>query len=416
MFSLMEFYEKAHSGNVIDKEELFEYIRKFQNIILWGAGNLGKEVGKNLRENDVPITVYWDIKYEAISQCNEIAVIEPFRGEFVPEETLVIPCIVNGSLGNHWTERELKKNGYINYLSGMEFYEGVICPLNHSYFNIRECTGRKACSLCNCEKYANLLNQKRDRLDTLTFQQITFIISTRCSLNCKYCGQHLSEYRPEDRKDFTLEHIKRDISHFLEAVNFVGMISVIGGEPFLHPELTEIVKYCLTKDNFGVVNITTNGVVNLTEEVLSEIRDDRVKISFSIYDTYLTERQKKILERNIELVKRSGINYSLSHPLWVKPGEIKEYAYSKIFMKNRKQHCDSIKMCASVRDGIFYPCTIAENIESLHRFFAGNARVDVTKKERLKERLVECLEQEYFDACRYCCSDVPEEIIAGEQV
>ena len=416
MFCLEKFYKEAHNGKEINKKELFEYIKMFKNVILWGAGNLGKEVGASLKGNQVEITAYWDMNYQTNTLCNEIDVIEPFSGNFSTEETLVIPCIVNGSLGNHWTERELEKKGYFFHLSGMAYYEGVVCPLNEEYFNIRECTGRKACSLCNCERYTKLLNQKINKQDMLTFQLMTFIISTRCSLNCKYCGQRLSEYRGEDKKDFPLENIKRDISNFLEAADFVGMISIIGGEPFVHPNLVEIVEHCLTKDNFGVVNITTNGIVKLTQEALERLKDDRVKISFSIYDTYLTQKQKQLLEKNIELVKESGINYSLSHPLWVKPGEIKDYKYDDTFMRKRKQHCDSIKMCASVRDGIFYPCTMAENIESLHICSAGNAKVDVTEKEELRERLLKCLEEEYFDACRFCSSEALEEIIAGEQV
>lgn len=415
MFSLERFYQDAHSGKAFEAETIFSYIRQFKFVVLWGAGNLGTEVGERLLAAGVSIAAYWDMNYEKISICNGIRVMKPLTGDFDHNTTLVISCIVNGSLGSHWTERELEKAGYHCYLSGMAFYEGVICPLSKDFFDIRECTNRKACSLCNCERYTSLLSQKLSTSSSLTFQLMTFIISTRCSLNCKYCGQRLSEYPPEDKVDFTFENIKRDIDHFMSAVDFVGMISIIGGEPFLHPDLVAIVKHCLTKDNFGVVNITTNGIVKLTEELLCELKDRRVKISFSIYDTYLTEKQKELLEKNIEMVRCSGISFSLSHPLWVKPGELKDYAYQKEYMKEKKKNCDSIKMCAAVRNGVFYPCSTAENIESLHKFQAGNSAVNVKEKKELCKRLKNCLAQEYFEACRYCSSEAAQEITAGEQ-
>jgi MoaA/NifB/PqqE/SkfB family radical SAM enzyme len=234
-------------------------------------------------------------------------------------------------------------------------------------------------------------------------------------LKCRYCGQRLTEFDKNDVKDFELADIKRDIDNFMDAADYVGMISIIGGEPFIHPQLAEIVRHCLTKENFGVVNITTNGIVSLTEELLRELKDDRVKIYFSVYDTYLTDKQKKLLEKNIELVKKSGISYALGHPVWVKPNELKDYGYEDSVMADKKQNCWRIRTCAVVRDGVFYPCTIADNIESLRKFSAGNAVVDVKEKDKLRERLQTCLEQDYFEACRYCC-EKEEEIPAGEQI
>lgn len=415
-FDIKRFYENANGGSAADIRGCIGYIKSFQHIILWGAGNLGREVGLKLQEYGVVIDEYWDINYGNIHMCNDVLVKEPFAVACPKEEVLVIPCIVNGSLGNRWTERELHKNGFVNTVSGMVLYEAMACPLNDGYFDIKECTSRKACSLCNCERYTNLLQHKLNNTSSLTFQLITFIISTKCTLNCKYCGQRLSEYEPSQKVNFDKDAIVRDMDHFLSAVDFVGMVSVIGGEPFVHPDLEYIIHHCLERNNFGVINITTNGIVRLTEEMLAGIKNDRVKISFSIYDTYLTEQQKEILNRNVELVKKSGIHYSLSYPLWVKPQELCQYQYEERFMEERKKGCENIKMCAAVRDGIFYPCSTAENVASLHKFPIGNSMADVKNPDGLRERIIECLQQPYFDVCKYCGSAKPEEIEAGEQV
>lgn len=413
-----KFYQMAHAGEKCNQEELFEYINSYANVILWGAGNLGTILGKFLLVHHVKINSYWDKRFEECGTCNGLQVTEPFslRDGLKKDETLVIGCIVNGSLGEQWSENAVIKSGFTHYLHGMALYEAIICPLSQEYFNIKECTSRKACSLCNCKKYTNLVDENVNKQDSLTFQLITFIISTRCTLNCKYCGQRLTNYQEEDRKDFALENIKRDIDNFMGAVDFVGMISLIGGEPFVHKDLAEIVQYCLTKNNFGVVNITTNGICKMTKEMLQTIKNDRVKISFSCYDKFLNEKQKNLLKDNIALVEQSGISYSISNPLWNKPQELINYEYEEVYMKERKQYCENIKMCAAVKDGIFYPCSIAENIAGVTDYGLGNSVVDVTDKTYLTDKLNQCLNASYFDVCKYCGNKVMEEIPAGEQV
>jgi organic radical activating enzyme len=416
MFDLKEFERRAQEGDVQDPKEVLDYIRSFENLVLWGAGNLGKAVGEKLLAEQIHITAYWDEKYKEMPECLGIPVTESFCGELAPENTLVISCIVNGTLGRTWTINELEEKGWHHNMMGMVLYEGIFCPLNKDYVNLNECSGRKGCSLVNCYRYINLRCEGKKKEPPLIFQSFTFILSTKCSLNCRYCGQRLHEYKPEDRRDFALEDIKRDIDNFLDAVDFCGMVSIIGGEPFIYPHITEVVKHCLTKENFGIVNITTNGIANLTEELLEEIKDVRVKIHFSLYDTYLNETQKALLQRNIELVKKSGINYSIGQPLWGIPAEIKDYGYSEEIMKNKKKNCENVRLCPSARDGVFHACSFAETIEGLHLYPLGNVVVDLKEKENLRERLMECVNQDYYDICRYCSSEKTQQIVAGEQM
>lgn len=103
--------------------------------------------------------------------------------------------------------------------------------------------GQKRVQPLYCERYTSLLSEKAGQKGTLTFQLMTFIISTRCTLNCKYCGQRLSKYAPADRIDYSYESVCRDFDNFMSAVDFVGMVSVIGGEPFIHPRLGDIVEH-----------------------------------------------------------------------------------------------------------------------------------------------------------------------------
>jgi len=416
-FDVDQFYHQARFGEDADREGLLRYISSFKNVVLWGAGNLGTALGQILLEQGVEISEYWDMNAAKLKICNGISVKIPFSSHYDMETTLVIPCIVNGSLGDLWAVNKVRQSGYQNYLQGMTLFEGLGCPLNHDNFDIRVCTGSKACSLCNCVRYTNLI-QKQAETDSkaLNYQLLTFIISTRCTLRCKYCGQRLTEYPVEKRKDFAKDKVIRDIDHVMNAVDFVGMISVIGGEPFLHPDLNEIVDHLLKWKNFGVVNITTNGIFHVSEEIICRLKDRRVKISFSAYDSFLTQQQQRLLNHNIELVQNAGINYSIAHPLWCKPSELEPHQHSERHMTEKKKLCESTKMCAAVRDGKFIACSVVENIDGLGLYDIGDDLVDVTTQEGLRERLIQNRAKPFYHACRYCGDAGMEEIPAGEQI
>ena len=416
-FNRDEFYEKAHSGEILDKEPVLNFIKGFDGIIVWGAGNLGSAVGKYLLKENVNIVEYWDKNSKNIGECLGIKVNEPFHKSYASQNILVIPCIVNGSLGDEWTSARLNDNGYTNILKGMEVYEGLICPLSDATeFDIETCTRQKACSLCNCKRYVNILSKNFEKKeDTITLQLVTFIISNKCSLKCKHCGQFITHYPAEERKNYTLSNILRDIDNFMQAVDFVGMISIIGGEPFLHADLDKVVLELLKYQNLGVINITTNGVCNIETSLLEKIKNPRVKISFSIYKTYLSDSQKALIDKNINKVKESGINYSLSEPVWTIPAPIENSPIrDKGAASLRKTTCKNRIMAASVRDGAFIPCSTIEVGTGL-RIFSDEDCVDVTNPENLHKRLRAALERESYMACLLCRDAGTETIIAGEQ-
>lgn len=417
MLDIETFYEDIQQGNEVNIEQFKVYYCSFENVILWGAGNLGKALGDKLIKLGLNITEYWDLKADEIEKCNGIKVGLPFNTEYDKEKTLIISCIVNGSLGDKWTQNVAYEHGYSHCMLGMILYEGIICPLSKGKaLDVKVCTESKACSLCNCRKYTNLLKSIYcTNKEELSFQLVTFIISTKCTLKCIHCGQRMNEYPDDKRMNFEFDNIKRDIDVFMDAVDFVGMISIIGGEPFLHPQLGEIIQHCLTKENFGIVNITTNGVCKIDEEMLKQIKNDRVKISFSIYDKFLSEQQKRLIEQNIEKVKKSGISYALSNPLWVVPGEIQDYQYSSAQMMEYKQNCESIRMCSAIKNGKFLPCTIVENIEGLGLYDVHNDYVDLTDQGDQRQQIIQILNKDYFEACRYCDKRPKPEILAGQQ-
>ncbi len=75
------------------------------------------------------------------------------------------------------------------------------------------------------------------------------IITRRCNLSCGYCAEYDNFSQP-----VPLDEVKRriDALHRLGAAN----ITLLGGEPLMHPDVAEIVAYSAHKSN---VSLVTNG-------------------------------------------------------------------------------------------------------------------------------------------------------------
>jgi len=123
-------------------------------------------------------------------------------------------------------------------------------------------------------------------------------ITTFCNMACPGCykGCHI-EGRP--RSHFPLKEVKEDILH-LKKVKNCQTVTISGGEPLMHPDIVEIVKFI--KDNGMEPFILTNGVLakkpllqKLKDNGLVglEIRVDSLRINRKQTEEQLNELRKK---------------------------------------------------------------------------------------------------------------------------
>ncbi|MBE9041149.1 radical SAM protein [Oscillatoriales cyanobacterium LEGE 11467] len=125
------------------------------------------------------------------------------------------------------------------------------------------------------------------------------IITRRCNLSCGYCTEY-DNYSQPVPFDVLKERI--DAIHRLNALN----ITLLGGEPLMHPDLVEIVKYCARKNQ---VSITTNGFL-LTQSIIEQLNKSglsNLQISIDTLETdstrYIQKSLKKLLSK-LELLKK----------------------------------------------------------------------------------------------------------------
>ncbi|WP_026888269.1 radical SAM protein [Clostridium beijerinckii] len=410
MFNLEEFYKKCKSGEKVDCSGIFEYIKGFKNIILRGAAGQGKAVGKRLLEEGINVTLYWDQRYEELQSVNGIVVEKPFEKKFDSEDTIVIYCIPNHVIMPELME-ELKKENYNNIIRGDILYSGSVCELsNDTKLSAQKCWASGECRSVICEKAQNIIKNQTsydksgDRID-LTY--CCFIINSICNLTCKHCVQFINNYPLHARGNVPVETICRDIDIFLDMIDSVGTISVMGGETFMHPDIAKIAKKFSEKKNFGFVSFPTNGLYPIKPEQLEGITDPRIVIAFGYYLHVATEEQKEIYRKNVELVKSYGITYteSLHLPSWVAPTGMYKRNVDEQYMTNLKTGCTMPPRNLQVKNGKVHTCDKGVAVYNIGVADYPSDYVDLTKGVSLDEMRTEFrkfVDRPFYYTCGHC--------------
>jgi len=136
----------------------------------------------------------------------------------------------------------------------------------------------------------------------LTDNSISWLEPTaKCNLACDGC------YRKNEAKHKSLEEVKAEIDLF-NKVRKVDAISIAGGDPLLHPQILEIVKYI--KDTGSKPILNTNGLA-LTEELLKELKKAGV-YGFTIH---IDSKQGRPGWKDADEIKLNELRYKYARML-----------------------------------------------------------------------------------------------------
>lgn len=268
------------TGTVSDG--FFEQFQQFELIILRGAGNFGSEIGVQLIDNGIPKEklLYWDVRADDLKQIHGIDVVMPFLDAQQSDSALIIHCIPNGSLSGSTILQEMHNHGYTNIIDGMALFESAFCLMRaETGYDAQNCLNTEVCNWTNCERLLAFSERdcgnsnRTEEKDTLSFQVMDVYLSSKCTLGCKDCGAYMNVYAEQGTaKHIDFEQIIHDVDVFFDAIDTVGFLSVIGGEPFLHPKFSLIISHLLEKPNFGVMGITTSGICKISDEDIKVLK------------------------------------------------------------------------------------------------------------------------------------------------
>ncbi|MBQ3653277.1 MAG: radical SAM protein [Synergistaceae bacterium] len=239
------------------------------------------------------------------------------------------------------------------------------------------------------------LKKKLDRIE------IGFHVAEHCNLNCAYCDNFSPLAEPEF---IDVEEFRRDVERM--ALLFKGeceRISLLGGEPLLHPRLSEIID--IARTNFPEcrrLRLLTNGIL-LTQQKPSfwgQCHDRNVTLVITHYPINIDVAKIR------ELAEKFGV--ALEYSSMTKDEFLKEPINLSGNGDYRKNFalCSRGNKCIMLGHGHLFTCTFVSNVHHFNRKFGTNIPVteadyiDIYKEsdgEKILRRLAEPI-----PACRFC--------------
>lgn len=420
--AIQQMLESQRRGGHLSPD-FFQQLSQFRKIILRGAGYFGSEVGRQLLAHGITVDtlLYWDMRAAELGSIHGIPVALPFSELLNQNDVLVIHCIPNGSLSGSTILNELRQRGFTQIIDGMALFEAGFCRQNpEAKYDPGICLSTTVCNWDACERLLHFV--QRDCVTPpakapppLVFQVIAFLLNAKCSLSCTHCGQYINSYALQGKDEHVpFEQIKQDIDRFFAAVDSVAFVSVIGGEAFLHPDFERIMTHLLSKPNYGVVGVTTNGICKITESQLQLLKNNRTRVIFSDYRKALNDKQRALFAKNVAKVAEAGVSYSVGEPVWITPPTLALQDYSESQMVSMKSQCNSFRTCQTVKNGKLFPCGVTPMVYELG---VGDYPTEYLELDapNLRQQIQALHAQTYYPSCQHCGGGGEHLVCAGEQ-
>jgi hypothetical protein len=259
-----------------------------------------------------------------------------------------------------------------------------------------------------------LLDQAREKHGgTLVLSLTAYGLGTVCTLKCEHCVEGIA-YVPRARRAFVpAEAVIKDIEKLAKACDYIVRLDFCGGEPFLHPQLEEILNHAVTVRNIGYFYVITNGTVVPGDSLGRVLRDPRIKVVISDYSGQLGPELAKNIEKTARKLEESGISAERRQYLaWSDMNSFAPRGLSPAQMEKAYKACPFVNS-RRLHDGILYPC--------LH-YFAGVQSGELAADpdeclhihdihgDQLAGAIQRYLNRSYVSACDRCLApfDAPE--------
>jgi organic radical activating enzyme len=236
--------------------------------------------------------------------------------------------------------------------------------------------------------------------------QVEMHIIDSCNLNCRGCT-HFSPIFPNTLPD--LNSRLSDVKQLKEKLSFIMRFYILGGEPFLNPEISDYIRGIREILPDTKLYIVTNGLLieRLSDEILQCIKDNQVWISISEYAPTHKKIDDicRILDRYKILYEIRGIS---SKEKFCLPLSLSDHSkYPRTCISNG---------CVTIWNGKIARCPQLMYISYFNNYFNVNLPENgVVSLESCMsdEKLLEFLKEE-VPLCKHCVQNEIEWSICGK--
>lgn len=230
------------------------------------------------------------------------------------------------------------------------------------------------------------------------YEYLEIPITTKCSLLCKHCSNLIPCYKK--RNDYDINLLLKSINIFLECINNIVYVRILGGEPFLSDNLYSVLNFLIRKDKIQIIEVVTNGtVVPNDKKIINLLKNNRVRVSVSDYPNVDKTNLINFMKSNLINYRIDTMNY------WMDYG--KPFKRNKSIKQLKKQFSKCNNVCKSLVNGQLHLCPRSSHGTDL-KILKNNEfdYVDLLDKnlsiEEKKKRINDLFIKKYITACDYC--------------
>lgn len=227
-------------------------------------------------------------------------------------------------------------------------------------------------------------------------------MAEHCNLNCAGC----SHFSPVAKPEFVdVEEFRRDFERLGEIFSHeCDTISLLGGEPLLHPELNTLLQTARANFTKGRIMLVTNGILLMSkgEDFWRTCHDNNIVISITYYPIKLDH------EGIFRMAKKYGVEL-----------EMRSDEEKVLFRKDpidltgshdiRENFALCLKggNCNTLKHGRFYNCSFTPHIHHFNEAFGENVIIseqdylDIYSPDITADKILDWMCKP-VPACRYC--------------
>lgn len=435
MFSeLKELIENIEKGNLElqDLENIDSTIinkLKTKNIIIYPAGNSARFLYNSLKKNNIKVDYFIDRAYEDIYEIDGVKVYGIDKLSKIDNTYVVIIASNLLTQYNNFEKNILKINKQINILSGKGLNRILMnnsCINNlkrNMTFDLFQCEKcgfeRDYCpiSMAYLKKIGKYKKIEEDWRSE-KFDWFGCIISKNCTLKCEHCCEQVPYQK--DKSFLDIDIILSDVQKIAKSSKFLKYVELIGGEPFLHPQIDELLTKLLEIENIGYIKCFTNATVNPSDKLCKIMQNNRFMLQISNYEKVVNEKLLNNIKKTKQKLKEFNINYIPTiNAEWYDISSFELQSNDLNTVKNGFKNC-FINICHRVYKGKLYRCPhqyTGIQLEKLVEYFPEVVNIHSLKEIELAEALNKFEELEYIEACKHCSMPIGANIVpAGKQL
>ena len=343
--------DKRLPKTIADKKELYTLLESGKQLYIYGAGTLAKVLF-----NDLPLSA---------NRFFEGALVTNLEGN---------PLIIENTLKVYAANNEnINRNGSVLVAVGHRYVEEIVNYLyGLGYTSVFVLSGALENELLAKNEMVEMEDRIKQCIWRITphpiLEYLVINIVDHCNLNCAGCD-HFSPIA--EKRYVSVERVKKDVERLHDLLSDrVKLIWVEGGEPLLHPEVSEILK--IVRHNFqkSELALLTNGTLlfKQSENFWKNCHELDVLLHVTKYP----------IKADYETAERLAKKHKVRYEYYAGGDTVKTLYHIPLDISGSQDttqnfmDCSHAQICNMLSEGKLYPCTVAPNIHIFNKKFGTN--------------------------------------------